>query len=193
VNSPGSWAGGGGGGGGGAEGGGGGAGAVSTGGGGGGGVKGGGGGGADYARKNILDPRKYPFGNQQCAEKVREAVEYATGKTLKRPTSVQAKDYGDGLKDIDFEPVIGAQKGHGYPPRSYSGLPYVPQEGDVIVIQDTSKSRAGHMAIYAGKNSSGREIWISDFIQQRGPYPGESYRAEKPAYVIYRYRSRRQS
>lgn len=47
----------------------------------------------------------------------------------------------------------------------------------------------GHMAMHNGK------IWISDFRQYHGLYPGPAYRRIKPIYVLYdiRYRFRRRS
>ena len=55
------------------------------------------------------------------------------------------------------------------------------EAGDVVVIQPAMGHLHGHMAMYNGK------IWISDFKQQNGLYPGEAYRKEKPVFKIYRY------
>ncbi len=140
----------------------------------------------DIARNNIVDPKEHQSGNKQCAKKVREALEATTGKTMIRPESTYAKDYGEGMASIDFEPVKEVSQGVGYPPNDGFEL----EEGDVAVIQTTSKSKYGHMAIYAGKDKNGNEEWISDFVQKRGAYPGPSYREEKPSYVIYRHKNK---
>ena len=55
-----------------------------------------------------------------------------------------------------------------------------PQRGDVVVIQSIPGHPHGHMAMYDG------EHWVSDF-KQRTLYPGDSYRAYKPSYVVYRH------
>ena len=39
------------------------------------------------------------------------------------------------------------------------------------------------MALYNG------DVWISDFKQLHGLYPGATYRKLKPGYAIYRYGS----
>lgn len=136
----------------------------------------------NYAKENILDPKIYPFGNQKCASHVRQAIEYSLGFSIERPTSTFAKDFGDSLKKAGFTPVSSAVKSTGYRPKEA----YTAQEGDVIIIQGTSTSKPGHMAIYTGKEDR-KEIWVSDFKQKRGPYPGPVYRDEKPAYIIYRH------
>ena len=104
-----------------------------------------------------------PFGQGICAKHVRIALEAAGVNSAGHPVS--AKDYGGFLKTVGFARV--------------SETPYVPQTGDIAVIQGTSKSVHGHIAGYDGTQ------WISDFVQ-RELYPGPSYRAEKPAIEIYR-------
>lgn len=56
------------------------------------------------------------------------------------------------------------------------------QAGDVAVIQPIPGHPAGHTCMFDGK------LWISDFKQLHGFYPGPGYRADKPPYVIYRHR-----
>lgn len=98
----------------------------------------------------------------RCAEYVRKAVE-AGGVHLVRHTS--AKDYGSSLEAVGFEAVDGT---------SY-------QAGDVAIIQPIPGHPHGHMTMYDGK------LWISDFKQLHGLYPGASYRTQKPAFKVYRY------
>lgn len=75
-----------------------------------------------------------------------------------------AKDYGSSLVGAGFYEVHGD-----------------PQPGDVVVIQATGAHTAGHMAMFDG------QIWISDFRQLHGFYPGPEYRIHRPAYKIYRH------
>ncbi|TAM00709.1 MAG: CHAP domain-containing protein [Paraburkholderia sp.] len=97
----------------------------------------------------------------RCAEYVRLAVE-AGGIVLSR--HADAKDYGRSLEDAGFYRANGE-----------------PQVGDVIVIQPAPGHAHGHMAIYSGS------IWISDFKQLNGFYPGPAYRTARPSYQIYRH------
>ncbi len=98
----------------------------------------------------------------RCAEYTRNAVEHG-GVILERHHS--AKDYGRSLERDGFV--------------EYTGHDY--KRGDVVVIQPIPGHPHGHMAMYDG------EHWVSDF-KQRTLYPGESYRAYKPSYAVYRYR-----
>ena len=76
-----------------------------------------------------------------------------------------AKDWGPTLLSLGFTQVSDAD--------------YTPLLGDIIVIQPPKGNASGHMEGYDGTN------WVSDFVQ-REMWPGPSYRAEKPAYTIYR-------
>lgn len=98
----------------------------------------------------------------RCAEYVRKAVE-AGGLRLNRRTS--AKDYGDSL--------VAA----GFTAQEVSIL----NAGDIVVIQPITGHRHGHVAMYDGTK------WVSDFKQNNGLYPSESYRKLKPTFVIYRH------
>jgi len=98
----------------------------------------------------------------RCAEYVRRAVE-AGDVTLSRHSS--AKDYGSSLTMAGFRPIS-------------QSAAYMP--GDVAVIQPIHGHPHGHMTMYNGI------IWVSDFKQMHGLYPGPSYRKLKPAYVVYR-------
>ena len=104
-----------------------------------------------------------PFGQGICAKHVRIALEAAGVNSAGHPVS--AKDYGPFLQTVGFAVV--------------TTTPYVPQTGDIAVIQRTSKSVDGHIAGYDGTQ------WVSDFVQKE-LYPGPSYRAEKPKIEIYR-------
>ena len=100
----------------------------------------------------------------RCAEYVRKAIE-AGGVHLIRHQS--AKDYGSSLEKVGMKPLPGT------PHNSFLA-------GDVAVIQPIAGHPHGHMAMFNGK------IWISDFRQWHGFYPGPSYRKLKPPYKIYR-------
>jgi hypothetical protein len=101
----------------------------------------------------------------RCAEFVRKAVE-AGGVTLVRHLS--AKDYGSSLEAVGFVALVG-QPINGF------------LAGDVAIIQSMAGHPNGHMTMYDG------HIWVSDFRQFHGLYPGPAYRAAKPPYKIYRY------
>ncbi|CAD6549255.1 CHAP domain-containing protein [Paraburkholderia metrosideri] len=96
-----------------------------------------------------------------CAQYTREAIQ-AGGIYLARTNL--AKDYGSSLVNASFYEVQGE-----------------PQAGDVVVIQATGMHTSGHMAMFDG------QIWISDFKQMRGFYPGHEYRTNRPAYKMYRH------
>lgn len=98
----------------------------------------------------------------RCAEYVRKAVE-AGGVTLSRRLS--AKDYGESLRQVGFVVATSAAV----------------RAGDIAVIQPISGHPHGHIAMYNGS------IWVSDFKQQHGYYPGPSYRKLKPSFTLYRY------
>jgi NlpC/P60 family len=97
-----------------------------------------------------------------CARYVREAIERG-GIKLDRTAS--AKDYGSSLLHAGFREVSGT----------------FPQRGDVVVIEAIPRHPHGHMAMFDG------DIWISDFKQQHGFYPGPDYRAAAPRYKMYRH------
>lgn len=109
----------------------------------------------------------------KCAKYVRQALNVG-GFKVRPPKSADAKDFGPSLEAVGFRPVARSDKPADYP------LSYVPVRGDVVVIQSTSASKPGHMAMYDGTH------WISDF-RQRGFWPGTTYLSEKPSYTIYRY------
>ena len=114
---------------------------------------------AHALRTNALPP----FGIGKCATYVRLALEAAGLSTDPHPP--YAKEWGPTLERLGFTTV------------SQTG--YTPQTGDIIVMQQTSACIYGHMEGYDGSN------WVSDFVQ-RELWPGPSFRAEKPAYAIYR-------
>jgi hypothetical protein len=109
-----------------------------------------------------LDARAQDKSLGRCAEYVRVAIE-AGGVTLVRHTS--AKDYGDSLLGVGFSTVS-------------DGLS---KAGDVAIIQPIAGHPHGHMAMFDGR------IWVSDFKQYRGYYPGPGYRKIKPPVSFYRY------
>jgi hypothetical protein len=135
---------------------------------------------ADIATGNILDPKKHQFGDHLCATYVREDLNRA-GIPLKPPLSGAAKDFGPQLTkpDVGFEKVAGTDHaGKDFPPDGY-----IPQAGDVVIIQGVNAISAGHMAMYASNG-----YWYSDHQQVQGFWPGSGYRTVKPTYTIYRHR-----
>ncbi|HYC01790.1 MAG TPA: hypothetical protein VED40_00765 [Azospirillaceae bacterium] len=100
-----------------------------------------------------------------CAKRVREALEASGLKLSLRGRPLSAKDYGPYLEN------------HGFAEVSMDN--YIPQKGDIVVMQPHSGSTHGHIAIYNGKN------WVSDFMQ-RDIWAGPGYRREKPSQKIYR-------
>jgi hypothetical protein len=99
-----------------------------------------------------------------CAHYVRVAIE-AGGVKLNHHES--AKDYGESLLTVGF---VHVPTGH-----------YQHQAGDVGIVHPIPNHPHGHMAMFDGK------IWISDFRQHHGLYPGAKYRMLKKGYDIYRY------
>ena len=104
-----------------------------------------------------------PESKAKCATYTREAIG-ADGIRLMNTRS--AKDYGSPLKASGFREVP-------------STGPF--RAGDVAIIQPVTGHPAGYMCMFDGS------IWISDFKQLRGLYPGPAYRHEKPSYKIYRH------
>ena len=101
----------------------------------------------------------------RCAEFVRKAIK-AGGIELHSHRS--AKDFGPSLLAAGFRPL---------------GASAQPIAGDVVVIQPIAGHPHGHMTMFNGT------IWVSDFKQYHGYYPGPGYRKIKPSFVLYRYPS----
>jgi hypothetical protein len=99
-----------------------------------------------------------------CALYTRLAIE-AGG--IKLNHHISAKDYGSSLLAVGF---VKVPTGH-----------YMHQAGDVGIVRPIPSHPHGHMAMFDGA------IWISDFRQHHGLYPGQKYRQLKPGYDIYRY------
>jgi hypothetical protein len=114
------------------------------------------------AAVTYLDSHASGHSLSRCAEYTRNAIEHG-GVILARHNS--AKDYGRSLELEGFVEVPGHD--------DY-------KRGDVVVIQPISGHPHGHMAMYDGHQ------WVSDF-KQRTMYPGESYRAQKPPFIVYRH------
>jgi hypothetical protein len=110
---------------------------------------------------HYLQSHAQPHSIGRCAEYTRRAIERG-GIQLMRTGS--AKNYGASLVSAGFYEVYGAAR-----------------RGDVVVIQATGNHHDGHMAMFDG------QIWISDFRQMHGFYPGPEYRANTPSYKIYRH------
>ena len=100
------------------------------------------------------------FGQRRCARQVRLSLEAAGAITTGHPAD--AKNWGATLLRIGFRQI------------EISNVEsFIPQKGDVVVIQATSTSTSGHIQGYDGKQ------WISDFLQA-GFWPGPMYRKETP-------------
>jgi hypothetical protein len=110
-----------------------------------------------------LQAHVLPASKGRCATFTRRAI--AAGG-IRLAYEGDAKDYGSSLKTSGFREV------------SSTG-PF--RAGDVAVIQPVTGHSSGHMCMFDGS------IWISDFKQLRGLYPGPVYRNEKPSYRIYRH------
>ena len=100
----------------------------------------------------------------RCAEFVRKAIE-AGGVHLIH--HISAKDYGTSLTLVGF--------------RALPSTPPFFVKGDVAIIQPINGHPHGHMTMFNGA------VWVSDFKQLHGFYPGPSYRSKKPSVQIYRY------
>ncbi len=108
-----------------------------------------------------------------CGAKVAGFL-YAAGFHIKPGTSFprDAKDMEPSLANYGYQVV---ERGTG----DYSS--YVPQIGDAVVIQGTSGSYSGHVAMWNGKQ------WVSDYRQSGGLriYPGgRTYEHDQPKWVI---------
>jgi hypothetical protein len=119
-----------------------------------------------------------------CATHVANAIR-STGIPIDPPPPdpgrkfPSAKNYGPSLEAAQFNKVATSGSLGAFPP-----IGYLPQKGDVAVIQPTSDPQHpdGHIAMYDGKR------WVSDFIQHDF-WPGPRYRSERPDYEIYRHAS----
>lgn len=109
-----------------------------------------------------LDSHARASSQGRCAQFVRESVE-AGGLRLQRCAS--AKDYDRSLLAAGFAAVQTQE--------------FV--AGDIVVIAPIPGHPHGHMAMFNGT------LWISDFRQLHGHYPGPGYRQLRPAYTVYRY------
>ncbi len=80
-----------------------------------------------------------------------------------------AKNYGSSLRTVGFDSMGQLHGGF--------------KRGDVAVIQPIPGHPHGHMTMFNGT------IWISDFRQMHGLYPGPGYRAQRPSYSVFRYQA----
>ncbi|RDK00704.1 cytoplasmic protein [Paraburkholderia lacunae] len=110
---------------------------------------------------HYLQSHAQPTSIGRCAEYTRRAIEWG-GLHLMRTGS--ARNDGSSLICVGFHEVHGN-----------------PQRGDVVVIQPIPGHPDGHMTMFDG------QIWISDFKQMHGFYPGPAYRSAQPPYKIYRH------
>ncbi len=118
------------------------------------------------AEKSVayLNQHAKPHSLGRCAEFVRLAIEAGGVKLIHH---FSAKDYGSSLLRVGFKSI------------DHPITHFTP--GDVAIIQPIPGHPHGHMTMYNGR------IWISDFHQPHGLYPGPTYRKLKPRFDIYRY------
>ena len=114
-----------------------------------------------YNAVAYLKNHAHASSTSSCAKYVRLAIQ---GGGINVPRTLSAKDYGAKLEAVGFQAIPADSE---------------LQPGDVVIIQPIPGHPYGHMAMYEG------EIWISDFRQFHGFYPGQSYRASHPAYQFY--------
>ena len=108
------------------------------------------------------------FGQGKCAKHVREALQ-AGGAQISQ-YAASGKDFGPVLIQLGFHPIAVDN------PDKFQFV-----RGDVMVMQPyTGGNSHGHVAGFDGTR------WISDFVQTDF-WAGPGYRAERPAYVVYRY------
>lgn len=102
----------------------------------------------------------------KCAKSVRRALQHSGFYLPEHPED--AREYGDYLEWGGLSKVDKTN--------------YVPQKGDVAVIQPPVKGEPGHMQMYGG------EKWLSDYKQKNSTiiYPSQAYQDAKPKYEIYR-------
>lgn len=112
-----------------------------------------------------LQTKAHANSQGRCARYIREAVA-AGGIALQRTT--HAKDYGNSLIAAGFVAFNTAPE-DGY------------RKGDIVVVEGFSEHPSGHMQMYDGS------IWISDFKQVNGFWPGPNYRKRVPAFKVYRH------
>lgn len=110
-----------------------------------------------------LNQNAQPASVGRCAAYVRQALEAGGIDTTNRPS--YACNYGPFLETQGFFAVDNSD--------------YQPEIGDIVVFSSFGTHRYGHIQMYNGEN------WVSDFVQ-RDFWPGQAYRTEQPAYMIYR-------
>ncbi|HDK6221589.1 glucosaminidase domain-containing protein [Klebsiella sp. GB_Kp056] len=116
------------------------------------------------------------YGKSRCAHYVKVAL--IQGGLSSRNSGINsAKDYGPWLLENNFQVVDDAVAVHAGNVYSISGQ----QTGDVVIIQAAPGHSDGHMAMFNGTK------WVSDFVQEKGFYPGQAYRNNNIAYKLYRY------
>lgn len=116
------------------------------------------------------------YGKSRCAHYVKLAL--IQGGLSSRNSGINsAKDYGPWLLENNFQVVDDAVAVHAGNVYSISGQ----QTGDVVIIQAAPGHSDGHMAMFNGTK------WVSDFVQEKGFYPGQAYRNNNIAYKLYRY------
>jgi len=104
------------------------------------------------------------YGIGKCAAFTRRAIR-AGGVEVVPPPKASACDFGTSLIGAGFSRLAGD-----------GAL----KSGDVVVIEACKGAPNGHMAMFNGTH------WVSDH-EQDALYPGPSYRAGQPKYIVYRF------
>lgn len=129
------------------------------------------------------------FGDKRCAEVVRGSLNGEDGGGLEVEAAKDennhryAKYYGTSYLKAGFELIVSVESPSSYPP-----VGYVPQLGDVMVMDTypNASSPAGHTAMFIGRYADGSPIWYSDWPQRRF-WANSGYEAYGASYKIYRY------
>jgi type VI secretion system secreted protein VgrG len=115
-----------------------------------------------------LDANAQPASLAKCATYVRMALQAAGIDTSNHP--VPAKDYGSYLLKWGFVKIPATN--------------YVPQAGDIVVIQPNALTGTGHLSQYGHIAGYDGTNWVSDFVQR--DMWGGPYRNDGLSYQIYR-------
>jgi len=107
------------------------------------------------AMSKWMDDHAGTKSQHKCAKYVRQGLEAGGADTTGHP--IAAADYANILQNNGYVPITGNQK-------------YVPQQGDITVIDRSSSSQYGHITEWDGSQ------WVSDFIQKnQSPYRNPNF------------------
>jgi len=115
-----------------------------------------------------LDKNALPGSSAKCATFVRTPLQAAGIDTTDHP--VPAKDYGSYLLNWGFVKIPADN--------------YIPQQGDIVVIQPSALAGKGHLSKYGHIAGFDGTDWVSDFVQI--DMWGGPYRNDGLSYQVYR-------